>query len=186
MKNFLLLLLFVSQLACAQISVITRNPASYTKEVFPFQGSRIMTVDEAHSPNNEENVFVFSKVDRGAKPDVMYFQRFTKADGRWTLKSKTEIRHDGIVVAIGNRKAFTDADKSKSVDAFFVYSLNDFDLKQQSIHMLISQGSKIFTIAASLADGYQSSKFSDNFAELSPNAKDAALSYWAKLDKADK
>ena len=144
-----------------------------------------MSVDEAHSSNNEESVFIFSKVDRGAKPDVMHFQRFTKADGKWALRSKTEIRHDGIIVAIGNRKAFTDADKNKSVDAFLVYSLNDFDLKQQSIHMLISQGGKIFSIAASPADGYQSSKFSDNFGELSPNSKDAAMSFWGKLDKAD-
>lgn len=186
MKKIFVLLVLISNFAVAQVSTITRNPASYTKEVFPFQGSRIVQVDEAHSPGNEENVFIFSKVERGAKPDVMHFQRFTKTNGNWTIRAKTEIRHDGIVVAIGNRKAFMDADKNKSVDALFIYSLNDLDLKQQSIHMLISQGGKIYTIAATLADGYQSSKFSDNFSELSPATKEAAMSYWAKLDKADK
>ena len=186
MKKLLLVLLIACTSALAQVSAVTRNPASYTQEVFAYQGSRILQVDEVSSPGNEENVFIFSKVEKYAKPDVMYFQRFTKNGGQWKLNASSEIRHDGIISTVNNRKAFTDVDKNKSIDALFIYALNDADLKQQSIHLLFSQGSKIYSIAAVKSDNYASSKFSDNFAELSPNVKTAVIAYWNKLDKADK
>ncbi len=185
MKYLLFLLLIACNSAAAQVSTITRNPASYTQEVFPYKGTRILQVDEVSSPGNEDNVFIFSKTERYAKPDIMYFQRFTKTAGLWKLHVSSEIKHDGIISTIGNRKAFTDADKIKSIDALFIYALNGHDLKQQSIHLLLSQGSRIYTIAASKADDYASSKFSDNFAELSPAVKSNVMAYWARLDKAD-
>lgn len=186
MKQLLFILLIACTSAAAQVSTVTRSPASYTQEVFAYKGSRIVQVDEASSPGNEENVFIFSKIEKFAKPDVMYFQRFTKMSGQWKLNSSAEMRHDGIISVTNNRKAFTDADKNKSVDALFIYALNDNDLKQQSIHLLFSQANKIYTIAAYKADDYASSKLSDNFAELSPAVKNNVLTYWGKLDKADK
>jgi hypothetical protein len=33
-------------LAQAQVTTVTRNIASYTQDVFPYKGSRMMTVDE--------------------------------------------------------------------------------------------------------------------------------------------
>jgi hypothetical protein len=184
--SLLALLAACSSAMAQQVSVVTRNPASYTRDVFAYQGSRVMQVDEASSPGQEDNVFIFSKVDRGAKPDVMYFQRFTKVAGQWTLGSSLEIRHEGIISLVGNRKAFNDADQDKSVDALFVYALNDHELKQQSIHLLLSHSKTIYTIAAYKADNYASSRFSDNFAQLSPAVKSSVLAYWSQLDKADK
>jgi hypothetical protein len=186
MKKLLLTLLIACTSAIAQVSTVTRSPASYTQEVFAYKGSRMLMVDEVSSPGNEENVFIFSKVEKFAKPDVMYFQRFTKSAGQWKLNASSEIKHDGIISTVNNRKAFTDADKNKSIDALFIYALNDHDLKQQSIHLLFSQANKIYTIAAYKADDYASSKFSDNFAELSQNVKINVMAYWNKLDKADK
>lgn len=186
MKKLLFALLIACTSAVAQVSSVTRSPASNTQEVFAYKGSRIVQVDEASSLGNEENVFIFSKVEKFAKPDVMYFQRFTKMGGQWKLNASAEMRHDGIISVTNNRKAFTDADKNKSVDALFIYALNDNDLKQQSIHLLFSQANKIYTIAAYKADDYASSKLSDNFAELSPAVKNNVLTYWGKLDKADK
>ena len=186
MKKLLLLLLIAGTSAFAQVSTVTRNPASYTQDVFAYKGSRILQVDEVSSPGNEENEFIFSKVEKYAKPDVMYFQRFTKRGSQWALSASTEIRHDGIISTANNRKAFTDVDKNKSIDALFIYELNDAQLKQQSIHLLFSQGSKIYSIAAAKSDNYASNKYSDNFAELSPNVKSSVMAYWNKLDKADK
>jgi lipopolysaccharide export LptBFGC system permease protein LptF len=186
MKNLLLILLISCASALAQVSTITRHPSSYTQDVFAYKGSRILQVDEVSSPGNEDNVFIFSKVEKYAKPDVMYFQRFTKSGGQWRLAALTEIRYDGIISTINNRKAFTDVDKNKSIDGLFIYALNDATLTQQSIHLLFSQDSKIYTVAAAKSDNYMSNKFSDNFAELSPNAQNAVIAYWNKLDKADK
>jgi hypothetical protein len=185
-----LFLAFTCNVALAQgVSSVTRNPASYTQDVFPYKGSRMMSVDEV-SQGSEDNVFIFSKVEKFAKPDVMYFQRFTREVGKtgtpWKLSASSEIRHDGIIVVVNNRKTFTDTDKGKSVDALFIYALNDLDLKQQSIHGLFSHGDKIYTIAANKSDNYASSQFSTNFQELSPTIKAGIMAYWAKLDKKDK
>jgi hypothetical protein len=196
-KSFLILLALTSltSLTCtytlAQGAVtVTRNPASYTQDVFPYKGSRMMMVDEVSSPGVEDNVFIFSKVEKFAKPDVMYFQRFTRDYGKtgtpWKLAASTEVRHDGIIVVVNNRKTFTDYDLRKSIDALFIYALSDADLKQQSIHALFSHADKIYTIAANNSDNYATSLFSDNFKELSPTIKAGVIAYWTKLDKKDK
>jgi hypothetical protein len=186
-----LLLTLTCSVALAQgASSVTRNPASYTQDVFPYKGSRMMMVDEVSSPGHEDNVFIFSKVEKFAKPDVMYFQRFTREAGKagtpWKLSASTEIKYDGIIVVVNNRKTFTDNDKQNSIDALFIYALNDADLKQQSIHALFSRGDKIYTIAANKSDNYASSQFSANFQELSPTIKAGIMAYWTKLDKKDK
>jgi hypothetical protein len=188
LKSFLLLLTLTCTCALAQTAT-TRNPAAYTQDVFPYKGSRMMSVDEV-SQGSEDNVFIFSKVEKFAKPDVMYFQRFTREVGKtgtpWKLSASSEIRHYGIIVVVSNRKTFGDTDKRNSVDALFIYALNDLDLKQQSIHGLFSHGDKIYSIAANKADNYATSQFSDNFKELSPTVKAGVMAYWNKLDKKDK
>lgn len=194
LKSLLILLALTCSvfhnLAQAQVTTVTRNIASYTQDVFPYKGSRVMSVDEVSAGGREDNVFIFSKVEKFAKPDVMYFQRFTREFGKtgtpWKLAAATEIRHDGIIVVVNNRKTFSDTDKRKSVDALFIYALNDADLKQQSIHGLFSHADKIYTIAANKSDNYATSQFSDNFKDLSPTIKAGVMAYWNKLDKKDK
>jgi hypothetical protein len=188
--SFLLALTSTFTFTCALAqTATTRNPAAYTQDVFPYKGSRMMSVDEV-SQGSEDNVFIFSKVEKFAKPDVMYFQRFTREVGKtgtpWKLSASSEIRYDGIIVVVNNRKTFSDTDKRNSVDALFIYALNDLDLKQQSIHGLFSQGDKIYTIAASKSDNYASPQYSSNFQELSPTVKASIMAYWTKLDKKDK
>jgi hypothetical protein len=196
-KSLLILLALTSltSLACTYAlaqgaSSVTRNPASYTQDVFPYKGSRMMMMDEVSSQGSEDNVFIFSKVEKFAKPDVMYFQRFTREVGKtgtpWKLIASSEIKYDGIIVVVNNRKTFTDNDKQNSIDALFIYALNDADLKQQSIHALFSHGEKIYTIAANKSDNYATSQFSTNFQELSPTIKAGIMAYWTKLDKKDK
>jgi hypothetical protein len=188
MKNKILILLFVlfTNTILAQVSSITRNKESYTQDVFPYKGVRAIQIDEVSSPDYEENVFIFSKVEKNAKPDTMYFQRFTKLDGKWTLKTLSSITHKGIISAWGSRKAFGDYNKDKSVDAFFIYGLYDADFKQQTVHLIFSQFDKIYTIETSISDNFGTNKFSENFDSLDQNTKKEILDYWSKLDKLDK
>jgi lipopolysaccharide export LptBFGC system permease protein LptF len=185
MNKLLLLLLVCCHGVFAQVSSVVRNPASYTQDVFSYKGNRILQVDEVSSSGNEENVFIFSKIEKNAKPDVMYFQRFIKNDNQWKLNTLFEIKYDGIISMLKNRKAFTDADKNKRVDALFIYALNDYDFKQQSVHLLFSHTSKIYSITAYKSDGYAKNIFSDNFQDLTPNLKSTVMEYWGKLDKTD-
>jgi hypothetical protein len=186
-KNYLLLLIIlIANTIIAQVSVVTRNKESYTQDIFPYKGLRAIQIDEVSSPGQEENVFIFSKVEKNANPDTMYFQRFTKVDGKWTLKVLFTITHKGIISAWGSRKGFVDYNKDKSIDAFFIYGLYDTDFKQQTVHLIFSQFDKIYTIESSVSDNFEVNKFSDNFDTLEANAKKEILDYWAKLDKRDK
>ena len=81
--KILLPMLFIGTMMNAQVSNIVRHPDSYKN--LPYEGTRILQVDEANSPDNEDNVFMFSKIEKGAKPDKMTFQRFTKVDGKWKV-----------------------------------------------------------------------------------------------------
>ena len=185
MKKTLLFFLIISNLITAQVSNIIRNEANYKQEIFPYRGTRIMQVDEVSCPDNEENVFIFSKIEKNAKNDIMYFQRFTKVNSKWKLNSDLEIKHDGIISVWKSRKAFLDTNKDKSIDALFIYSLNDYDFKQQTVHLIFSHLSKIYTISSSISDNYSKDIFSDNFKELDETSKSKILEYWNKLDKAD-
>ena len=184
MKKIFVLLLF-SNILTAQISNVVRNKDSYTQEIFPYKGVRTIQIDEVSSVNNEENVFIFSKIDKNANPDKMYFQRFTKVDGKWILKSILEINHKGIISSWGSRKAFGDYNKDKSVDALFIYGLYDTDFKQQSVHLIFSQKDQFYTIESSVSDNFKTDKFSENFKSLDADSKKQILEYWNKLDKKD-
>ncbi|WP_310556788.1 hypothetical protein [Flavobacterium sp.] len=188
MKRFFLLfpILLISNAIFAQVSSFTRNKESYTQEIFPYKGVRAIQIDEVSSPDHEENVFIFSKVEKNANPDIMYFQRFTKIDGKWTLKILSTIEHKGIISSWGSRKAFGDFNKDKSVDAFFIYGLYDAGFKQQTVHLIFSQFDKIYTIEANISDNFETDIFSDNFDSLDENIKKEILDYWSKLDKLDK
>ena len=180
MKLFLTALFF-GLLVNAQVSNIVRHQDSYKD--FPYEGVRIVQVDEVHSPNNEENVFIFSKIAKNSKPDKMIFQRFTKMDGKWKLNSKKEINYDGIISSWGQRKAFSDYDKDKSIDALFIYSLNDHDFKQKSVHLILSKNDRFYEISTSAESNYSKDIYSDNFQSLPENIKEEILKYWTKLDK---
>lgn len=179
--KILLPILFIGTFVNAQVSNVVRNPDSYKN--LPFEGTRILQVDEANSPDNEDNVFMFSKIEKGAKPDKMTFQRFTKVDGKWKVVAKKQMTHDGILSAWGQRKAFADYDKDKSIDALFIYALNDYDLKQQSVHLIFSKKDKLYEISTSAESGYTKDVYSDNFKTLPENIQSKILEYWNKLDK---
>lgn len=183
--KLILILLLAQNIASAQISSITRNKNSYTKEVFNYSGVRAIQIDEVNSPNNEENVFIFSKVEKNANPDMMYFQRFTKVLGTWKLISSLPIKHAGAISAWGSRKAFADYNKDKSVDALFIYALYDAGFKQQTVNLLFSRKNEIYLIEASKFDGFEKNKFSKNFDSLDEGTKTEILEYWNGLDKAD-
>ena len=180
MKLFLTTLFF-GTLFNAQVSNIVRHQDSYKD--FPYEGVRIVQVDEVHSPNNEENVFIFSKIAKDSKPDKMIFQRFVKVDGKWKLNSKKEIKYDGIISSWGQRKAFADYDKDKSIDAIFIYSLNDYAFKQKSVHLIFSKNDQFYEISAFEESNYSKDTYSDNFQSLPQNSKEEVLKYWNKLDK---
>lgn len=185
MKNILILLLF-SNILTAQISTVFRNKDSYTQEIFPYKGVRAIQIDEVSSVGNEDNVFIFSKIEKNAKPDKMYFQRFTKVNEMWVVKSILEVNHDGIISAWGSRKAFWDSNKDKSIDGLFIYGLYDADFKQQSVHLVFSQKDQFYSIESSVSDGFKKDKFSSNFNSLDAESKNQILEYWNKLDKKDK
>ena len=185
MKRLILLFLFANTIT-AQVSNIVRNKDSYTQDVFKYKGVRAIQIDEAHSPGNEENVFIFSKIEKNANPDKMYFQRFTKVKGEWILKSVFEVNHPGIISAWGSRKAFADYDKDKSIDALFIYGLYDANFKQQTVNLIFSKKDQFYTIESKVLDGFATDTFSDNFDSLDEKTKNEILEYWGKLDKEDK
>jgi hypothetical protein len=74
MKNLIFLCFIFCHNAIAKVTSVVRNPASTTQALFAYQGNRLLQADEVSSPQNEENVFIFSKLKKDAKPDVMYFQ----------------------------------------------------------------------------------------------------------------
>lgn len=185
MKKFLLLLLVVN-ITTAQVLSVIRNKDSYTQDIFKYKGVRMIQVDEVSCPANEENVFIFSKIEKNANPDTMYFQRFTKEKGDWVLKSVFEINHPGIISTWGSRKAFADYNKDTSIDALFIYALYDAGFKQQSVHLIFSQKDQFYTIESSASDDFKTDKFSANFSSLALESKKQVLEYWGKLDKKDK
>lgn len=185
MKKIFILLLF-SNILTAQISNVIRNKESYTQEVFSYKGVRAIQIDEVSSVGNEDNVFIFSKIEKNAIPDKMYFQRFTKVNDKWIVKSILEVNHNGIISAWGSRKAFLDCNKDKSIDGLFIYGLYDADFKQQSVHLIFSQKDQFYTIESSVADDFKKDQFSDNFKSLDAESKKQILEYWNKLDKIDK
>lgn len=185
MKKLLILLLF-SNILAAQISNVIRNKDSYTQEIFPYKGVRAIQIDEVSVVGKEDNVFIFSKIEKNANPDKMYFQRFTKVNDKWIVKAVLEVSHSGIISAWGSRKAFGDYNKDKSVDALFIYGLYDAAFKQQSVHLIFSQKDQFYTIESSISDDFKTNKFSDNFKSLEADSKKQVLEYWSKLDKRDK
>ena len=185
MKKLLILLLF-SNIFAAQISNVVRNKDSYTQEIFPYKGVRAIQIDEVSVVGKEDNVFIFSKIEKNANPDKMYFQRFTKVNDKWSVKSILEVDHNGIISACGSRKAFGDYNKDKSVDALFIYGLYDAAFKQQSVHLIFSQKDQFYTIESNISDDFKTDKFSDNFNSLDADSKKQVLEYWSKLDKRDK
>ena len=167
--------------ASAQVSNVIRHPDSYKD--FPFEGVRIVQVEEVASPGNEENDFIFSKVEKGAQSDVMHLQRFTKMDGSWKLNSKKTIKHDGIISAWGSRKSFADYDKDKSVDVILVYSLNDHDFNQESVHLIFSKGNQFYEISTGKDSSYSEDVYSENFKDLTENIQNEVKEFWHNLDK---
>ncbi|WP_432222851.1 hypothetical protein ACRASX_06720 [Flavobacterium sp. TMP13] len=184
MKQIIILLLF-SNVMLAQISNVHRNKESYTQDVFPYKGVRAIQIDEVNFVDKEDNVFIFSKIEKNANPDKMYFQRFTKDQNGWILKSFVEISYDGIISSWGSRKAFADYDGDQSVDALFIYGLYDANFIQKSVHLIYSSNEQFYTIEASVSDGFKKDKFSANFNNLDSRSKKQILEYWNNLDKVD-
>lgn len=175
------MLLTGSAVTNAQVRVITRAAEAYSH--FKFRGARLLNVNEAGVDGREENVFIFSKAAKGARPDTMYLQRYTRGKSGWAVKGDTMLVHAGVIMNWDARKGFFDGDGDGSVDAYFIYSLTDADLKQQSVHLLFSKGTAFYTVSAFAADGYNKSRYSSNFEQLSPEIKKRLMEAWERLDK---
>lgn len=175
------MLLTGSAVTNAQVRVITRAAEAYSH--FKLRGARLLNVNEAGIDGREENVFIFSKAAKGARPDSMYLQRYTRDKSGWIVKADTLLIHAGVIMNWDARKGFFDGDGDGSVDAYFIYSLTDADLKQQSVHLLFSKGTVFYTISAFATDGYQKSRYSKNFESLSPEIRKRLADAWEQLDK---
>jgi hypothetical protein len=75
---FSLALGFIPFESSAQVSVTTRHIDSYDKQTFPYEGTRIMFIDEA-ATSAEQNVFIWSKpaqiTSANSQPDELHFRR---------------------------------------------------------------------------------------------------------------
>jgi hypothetical protein len=186
LKKWSAMLLTLSAVgAFAQVSVVIRAPEAYSKSVFAYQGERLLTGDNASTPL-EDSVFIFSKSaapTSAIKLDVLYFQRYQKMNDQWQRSVLHAIEHSGLLSVWNTRKAFLDPDKDQSVDAMFVYSKHDLNMKQLSVHLLISRKNSIYTLSATEAADYKETTFSANYGELPKPLKEAALKYWDQLDK---
>lgn len=184
MKRIILILtLLISQYIICQVSHITKNSDSYTKDIFPYQGVRIMTVDEVHVPNIEENVYLFSKIEANKNPDSLFFQHYKKVNEKWVKAKSVFFEHEGFISVWKSRKAFLDSDNNKSIDALFIFSKHNLDKNQLSIHLILSSNEEFYTITAYKEDEYQQSTYSDNFESLNELIKVDVLKYWTTLDK---
>lgn len=183
MKHIILLLGLIAGAATtrAQVSVVTRAAEAYSN--FKYQGARLLNVSEVHVEGREDNVFIFSKAAKGAQPDTMYLQRYTKEKNKWIIKADTMLVHKGVIMNWDARKGFFDGDRDGSIDAYFIYSLANADLQQQSVHLLFSKGPAFYTISAAASDGYRQSTYSENFETLPPEIKKRLTEAWERLDK---
>lgn len=175
--------LLISQLVLGQILHTTRNIDSYPKNIFPYQGTRIMCIDEVHVVNNEENVYLFSKIEANKNPDSLYFQHYKKQNDRWTKVKDISFSHNGFLSVWKSRKAFNDADKNKSVDALFIFSKHNTDKIQESVHLILCSNEEFYFISANKKDEYKKSTYSDNFEGLKESIKSDVIKYWNALDK---
>jgi len=183
MKHLILLLALITGaiITRAQVSVITRAAEAYSN--FRYPGARLLNVNEVHIEGREDNVFIFSKAAKGAQPDTMYLQRYTKEKNNWAVTADTMLVHKGVIMNWDARKGFFDEDGDGSADAYFIYSLADADLRQQSVHLLFSKGTAFYTISAAASDGYRQSRYSENFDTLPAGIKKKLTEAWERLDK---
>lgn len=164
----------------AQITSIAMNVSDLKDAPFKFKGTRAMMVDRIDD-GSSKNIFVFSKVPAGRNPDTLYAEKFTKIGDAWKLAQEKTITHNGVISVWGARKGFTDPDKDKQVDAFFIYSFHDAGFKKQlSVHLILFHKGESYTLSET-ADGKGSQ--SKNFASLPESIKTEVLDYWNKLDK---
>ncbi|MFD2909531.1 hypothetical protein ACFSX9_12400 [Flavobacterium ardleyense] len=182
-KVILISFLLISQFIVGQILHTTRNIDSYPKSVFPYQGTRLMSVDEVHIPDSEENVYIFSKIEVNKNPDSLYFQHYKKKNEKWNKVKSISFSHNGFLSVWKSRKAFMDADKNKSVDAVFIFSKHNSDKSQESVHLLLYSNEEFYFITANKEDAYESSTYSDNFKSLKETIKSDVIKYWNALDK---
>ncbi|WP_316804608.1 hypothetical protein [Pedobacter nototheniae] len=167
-------------LANAQITSTAMHIDDLKSAPFKFKGTRAMMVDRIDDASSK-NIFVFSKVPAGRNPDTLYAEKFTKMGDVWKLVQEQTITHNGVISVWGARKGFTDADKDKQVDAFFIYSFHDAGFKKQlSVHLLLFHKGESYTLSET-TEGKQSQ--SKNFASLPESIKTEILEYWNKLDK---
>ncbi|MCZ4245165.1 hypothetical protein [Pedobacter punctiformis] len=164
----------------AQITSIAMSVNDLKDAPFKFKGTRAMMVDRIDDGSSKD-IFVFSKVPSGSNPDTLYAEKFTKIGEVWKLTQEKTITYNGIISIWGARKGFTDADKDKQVDAFFIYSLHDADFKKQlSVHLLLFHKGESYTLSQT-DEGKESQ--SKNFSSLPESIKTEVLAYWNKLDK---
>ncbi|TCD10807.1 hypothetical protein EZ449_07935 [Pedobacter frigidisoli] len=164
----------------AQITSISMSVDDLKDAPFKFKGTRAMMVDRIDDASSK-NIFVFSKVKSGSNPDTLYAEKFTKINEVWKLVQQNAITYKGIISIWGARKAFGDADKDKQVDALFIYSFHDTDMKNQlSVSLLLMHKGESYTITETPD---KKNTFSANYVSLPESLKTYVKEYWDKLDK---
>lgn len=184
--SLLLILGITTKNLHAQISVSAMGVETLKDAPFKYKGSRVMMsdrVDDAFS----KNIFLFTKPAKGALPDTLFVQKYTKTGEVWKTVLVKEIVHNGIISLVGNRKGFTDGNQDKEVDAFFIYNLLNADgTKQQSANLLLIHKNIIYTLSAapdSKSGTYERTVYSPNFSTLNVKLKEEVIKYWEGLDK---
>ena len=182
MKKAILIIILSLSLNClhAQITSISMHIDDLKDAPFEFKGSRAMMVDRIDDASSK-NIFVFSKVKSGSNPDTLYAEKFTKINDVWKLVQQKTITYAGVISIWGARKAFTDADRDKQVDALFIYSFHDAAMKSQlSVNLLLMHKGESYTINETPD---KKNTYSANYATLPESIKSYIKEYWVKLDK---
>ncbi len=182
-----LLILLMGTLAFSQTGTSAVNLESFEKSGFPFKGKRVIQVDNVYTPS-EENMFVFSKNEKGAAQDSLYIQQFKKSGDEWKLAAEKIIAKKGIITATWNsRKAFFDADKDGVADVLYIFARHAKEDMETplSVGLLLIYKNNFYVIENTAEANYdpQLDIYEAGFEELPKAVIDTVEEYWEGLDK---
>lgn len=180
-------LLIIFGLGYSQITQSIVNKEQFEQSGFPYKGKRVLQVENILT-TQEENLFVFSKNERGSTQDSLYIQQFKKQNDNWVITAEKVIAEESIITSIwGMRKTFFDADKDGIADVLFIYSKHpkdDLDTQLDVVLLLIYKN-KFYTIGNAGEDNYNSEfdYYEASIHNLPKAVQETVFDYWKKLDK---
>ena len=187
MKSLLSLfsLLFAGYSLSAQITLTTIGENQFQNIPFAYEGARVLMADRVDDVLSE-NIFLFSKPERGASPDTLFVQRYQKTNNQWGLVQRETIVHDGAISVMSNRKGYLMGD-GQHMAAFFIYQCWDSTMQhEQSTHLLLLFRGKAYEVSkvagASVPPEEYPEWLRNDFAELPAKVKQSAIDYWEALD----